>query len=734
MTFLAKSTGLSLEEHNLHLLQQCDQIFPAHRFACQKYAERTEQDLEKLVRSSVPWHDAGKKHPKWQGPCRKDFEEGNKDGKHIRNAHIRHELASLEFIYRADAKLPLPVRIAIAAHHGKLSRKHKKRWEEHKEFEKFWDEFACLGNSFRVGDFDQVILKRYEFAGPRALLQLADHRASASENRDIPPDFHPFEYKFPYSEKHGVQTIIEGFWDEPFAILRAPTGAGKTDAALLWAEHQIALERAERLVIAMPTRFTANALAISTAKDLSKNGLYHSSAWLKADKKELDKKELEQARLLETPVTVTTIDHLCISLTGTREDHHGIFFNLAHSCIVIDEADFYDDFTQQNIIMLLRALRLLNVPVLLMSATVPTSAKELYAASGFTVSSIHEDTTDYERTRCILTRQGKSEKPEDIKGLLQRALDGEPTIIYANTVRRAQAYYHWFRNQQCKYPVVLYHSRFTEPHKAKKEQQLYELLGQEAWAKENANGVAVLTQIGELSVNISANFMVSDLCPIDRLTQRVGRLARFTKEKPGELFVVDPYQVRKEGSVPYPAPYGRWINGRGWEPGKALEKSDELLKDGAYSAERFVDLVNALYPEPSALLPHVADNCRALEDCIIGNWLLLPQERVKEDDDNTKDWKSRDIPAQATVYADFKHSGVFEDNKDTPRNWSEFRRFQLYHGIECPKYQFNSACESGLLTEYDKTAFVIGEETEEVWIIPERYYDFELGLHLEEDE
>ena len=44
-------------------------------------------------------------------------------------------------------------------------------------------------------------------------------------------------------------------------------------------------------------------------------------------------------------------------MTGTREDHHAIFFNLAHSCLVIDEADFYDDFTQQNIVMLLRALR-----------------------------------------------------------------------------------------------------------------------------------------------------------------------------------------------------------------------------------------------------------------------------------------------------------------------------------------------------------------------------------------
>lgn len=733
MTYLAKSTGLPLEEHNLHLLQQCDQIFPAHAFACSKYAERTGQNLEQLVRLGIRWHDEGKKHPKWQEPCRRDFEEGNKNGKHIRNAHIRHELASLEFVHRANMVLPIPVRIAIAAHHGKLSRKHKKRWEEHTEFEKFWQEFARLGNGFRTADIDQAILKRYEFAGPRALLQLADHRASAAENGAVLPGFHRFEYTFPtHWKKQGVQKLIEELWDKPFTILRAPTGSGKTDAALLWAEHQIAIGRAERLIIAMPTRFTANALAISTAKNLSKNGLYHSSAWLNADNKEADKKELELARLLETPVTVTTIDHLCISLTGTREDHHGIFFNLANSCVVIDEADFYDDFTQQNIIMLLQALRLLNVPVLLMSATVPESAQKLYAQSGFSVPPIYEDKTDYERTRCVLTRQGKSENPDDIQHLLQQALSGKPTIIYANTVKRAQAYYRWFEDHECPQPIVLYHSRFTEPDKAEKERRLYELLGQDAWKSNTAQGVAILTQIGELSVNISADFMISDLCPIDRLAQRVGRLARFSKDHPGELFVVNPHQSKNGESYLYPAPYGRWINGKGWEAGDALKKSDELLEDGFYSAKRFVDLVNELYPEPLALLPRVRDNCRAMEDCIVGNWLILPVEKVRDDEDDTKEWKSRDIPAQVTVYANYKHSGIVEDN-NTPRTWFEFRKFQLQHGIECPKYQFNKACDSGILTEYDQTAFVIGEETEDVWIIPARFYDFNLGLYLEDD-
>lgn len=745
MTILAKSNAdnpVTLDEHNQHLQEQWEcEISPRRAFMCRKYRDLTDQDLSELLKTGIRWHDEGKKHPAWQSACQKDFEEsrrtGKPCGKHLKQAHIRHELASLEYIHRANAGLPLVVRVAIAAHHGKLSRKHKKRWgEEHKEFEKFWLEFARLGNSFRLTDTDRIILNRYEFAGLRSLLQLADHRASALESDEPFPGLVPFRYTFPYLDENGqpklrgVQQLVEKFRDDPFAILRAPTGSGKTDAALLWALYQIEKNHADRLVIAMPTRFTANSLAISTAETLSKNGLYHSSAWFK----ESSKNETDTARLLETPVTVTTIDHLCISLTGTREDHHGIFFNLAHSCVVIDEADFYDDFTQQNIVMLLRVLRLLKVRVLLMSATVPKSAVELYAQSGFPVSKIYEDTTDYEIPRCILKRCGRGEKPENIEHLLERALKGEPTIIYANTVKQAQKYYKWFKGKDFD-DVVLYHSRFTEPDKARKEQELYDMLGRGAWNTKEQHGVAILTQIGELSVNISADLMISDLCPIDRLAQRVGRLSRFDKDKVGELFVVDPYKAG--GDSLYPAPYGRWITGKGWELSEPLRKSNELLEDGEYSAKRFVDMVNEVYPTVPPIKPHVRANNEKLENCIVGNWLIGPVEHTGEDDENTKDWKSRDIPLQRLVYANYEADSLSEADNQSFRSWRAFRRFQLEHGIQCHSYEFEKAENNARL---EKTTFMISSNSrdeykeEKAWIVKKAFYNFEQGLHFDLDD
>jgi CRISPR-associated endonuclease/helicase Cas3 len=453
-------------------------------------------------------------------------------------------------------------------------------------------------------------------------------------------------------------------------------------------------------------------------------------------------KEQELARLLETPVTVTTIDHLCICLTAAREDHHGIFFNLAHSCLVIDEADFYDDFSQHNIVMLLRALRLLNVPVLMMSATVPESARRLYSMSGFEVPPIYEDQSDNSRVRCRLTRVGKVTRPDDVASLLQCALEGKPTIIYANTVRRAQDYYRWFHQQNRKFTqdnVVLYHSRFTEPHKVRKEKMLYDMLGKEAWdpGKKTAHGVAILTQIGELSVNISADFMLSELCPIDRLTQRVGRLSRFGN-CPGSLFVLDPVRLKKDKQEElYPAPYGEFDPGQGWTMSKAFARSAELLKDGEYTAKDFVDLVDELYPDKPILVSAlIRNNCDAMERCLRNNWLLLPSETVEDDEDSTQYWRSRNIPPQRTIYADYKISGIEGLEEARPDTWSKFRAFQLRHGIQCHVYEFNRAITDGLLIESrDKTIFTIGDDHDEtIWVAPRQYYDFDLGLHLFEDE
>ncbi len=776
---LAKSSGVTLKEHTRHVRERAKENLEARPFVRQKYSSLTGDDLALLLDVASRWHDVGKLHPRWQSACVLEWKKV--PGDHLRRADIRHEIASLHYARQKGVELPLVARVAIAAHHGKLSKKHERRWEKEDAFKALWLEF-CRESSFtrpHEGDiFEQVLKRRYACDGPRALLQLADHFASAAEDLQEIPSVNPFDYKFreewtrrPMQE----ESFLKQFWDEPFAILRAPTGAGKTDAALLWAQRQIEQGRADRLVIAMPTRFTANALSVATANTLSQTGLYHSSALfhrvgesdLSFDERSLLDKEQELARKLETPVTVTTIDHLCVCLTGTREDHHATLWGLSHSCVVIDEADFYDAWTQSSLVVLLRALRLLNVPVLLMSATVPESARELYERSGFTVPDIYEDKSDLTRVRCVVKRVGICVEPRDIKQLLQRALNGEPMIIYANTVRRAQDYHRWFMSQfeernepERRDDVVLYHSRFIEAHKVQKEEKLRVMLGPDAWKNGTARGVAILTQIGEMSVNISANVMISELCPLDRLTQRAGRLARFPDANgnwiTGELHIVEPHRRNTETgeTIFYPAPYGHFQLGSGWQMSRELEKSSELLQeeqveqetqrkrkgdDAEYSAQKFIDLVNKLYPVTEDEASDARENRRALENCFIINWLILPAEEKKPEegeDERTKDWKCRDIPPQVTVWANYQLSAVIDSDAGMQSfsSWFKFRQTQQRHGISIYAYEFKQALENGFLEE---VTFVIGREDkddkETAYIVRSNYYNDRLGLYFTDD-
>lgn len=759
---LAKPTGISLEEHVQNVQQEAGRILEVRPNLAVKYARLTGHSLRELLEVAVQWHDEGKKDKQWQEPCQKDFaaynsmQDKDKTGfraKHLQKAGIRHEMASLDFT--KNKSLNPIVKVAIAAHHSKLDEGEKHRWLEHgRRFKAFWDEFI------NIQDIDcdyeelleQSILKRYECSAVRSLLQIADRRASAIEDEQYVPEIKSFSYTFPYKDEHGkptlrgVQKVIAQIQDLPFAILRAPTGAGKTDASLLWAKHQIDSGKADRMIIAMPTRFTANSLSISVADSLGSSGLYHSTAFYQKTKdvdeltEELRKEikaEQDLARLLVSPVTVCTIDHLLMCLTGTKEDHHTTFFNLANSCLVIDEADFYDTFTQGNIISLLRVLRLLEVPVLLMSATVPDSMIPVYATSGFAIEKIYDvvetapETPIVEKTRVKIGERLTVTDAQSVSHLLEKAFT-EPTIIYANTVKRAQMYYKHLQNLKPEYKIVIYHSRFTEPDKAEKEKQLLEMMGKEAWQAGTAHGIAILTQIGEISVNISANQMISEWCPIDRLIQRIGRLSRFENiigDGNGILHLLSPMQ---ENGQTYPAPYGRYRKSEGWIPSTYLMDSINALTNETYTKTGLLSLVNKVYENIEGSTPESRNNDIELYKLMTGNWLILPARKSKEEDGDYQNWKSRDISPQTVVHVLPDEGFLDEESSRYFSSWRERYEFDITNGITMPLYEFHREVRNINIT---KSSFQIGlYDKEELFIVNNKFYDGKgMGLCFDEN-
>ena len=618
-----------------------------------------------------------------------------------------------------------PILAAIAAHHGRLQYSYEEVWDKNKVNNTIGDLRRVSNNACESDDpnkFSNILKLQYEYSALRSLLQFADHRASAREEGEYVPELKTFSYKFPHSTMRPVQKLIADNWQKDLLLLRAPTGAGKTDASLLWAQLQIEHQRADRLVIAMPTRFTSNALAVSVSESLSETGLYHSSAWFSKYHQDVKdgsvellkaKKEHELARLLETPVTVCTIDHLMMALTLTREDHHLITFNLANSCLVIDEADFYDEFTQANIKVLLKALKEWQVPVLLMSASLPEKVLKDYQAIGYDVNEILTDHSDEERYRFEIKDIIDYSYVDELEHIMELMMSRGNGIIYANTIDKAFEFAKWFQNRNYN-DIIVYHSRFTEPDKQVKEAILIDALGKEAWSTGTAHGIAIMTQIGEMSINISADIMISDLCPIDRLTQRAGRLCRFNKERIGELFVVRPY---KESSL-YPAPYGT-LNKKTWDACEAFKLTDNLLRKRKYNSIELLTILNEVYQKETEFSVKACENAKHLEEYFMYNWLIGSKERTKEDDTSNQFWKSRDIPPQETVF-------VCEPENAHFKNWHEFQEFKIATSIEIPVYLIQKAKKSHLL---DSMEISIGFDYRDcIFVIREGFYDKDFGF------
>lgn len=751
---LAKISGITLEQHCSNVISEALKICSCQPATIKKYYRIVGKDLLQRVEVTCQLHDDGKAEPRWQKACicerdrflewelqhkdgtLQDYEKACKGdvGSAIRNCGIRHEFFSLR--YNETKRLPISLQVAIAAHHGKLGQSFKQRWEE-LGMKSFWDKFAKESNDMIESENLQAIAKKmYEYDGVRSLLQQADHRASALEENAYVPELTVFSYNFPYTKKRSVQRLIESNWNEDLLLVRAPTGAGKTDAALLWASKQIEHGRAERLIIAMPTRFTSNALSVSIAEDLSDTGLYHSSAWfnIRSEKQKngtLNKyqalNKLKQARLLENAVTICTLDHLLMGLTLTREDHHTANFNLANSCLVIDEADFYDDFTQQNIYFLLTILHLWHVPVLVMSASLPQSVIQQYQKTGYKVHSILEDTSDNLRSRFCITAIIDYEDVAEIDDALEKMIQKGNGIIYANTVDRAIEYYNHIEklisSKGLRLPVILYHSRFTDPDKQLIEDKLLKHLGKEAWQNQEAQGIAILTQIGEMSVNISADFMLSEMCPIDRLTQRAGRLCRFNHAKTGDLIVLNPH---RKGCF-YPAPYGEYNRKeKKWEPFNALLKTIDLLHLGRYNAQTLVELINEVYSNSEE--PDIASlqNAQLLKDNFINNWLIRPVQKTKIDDNDTNLWRSRKIGAQDVVFVKAPDSLYF-------KSYSDFMEYKLLYGISIPVYLIERCRKMNRLNEAE--IHICSPESLQVLyisVIREGFYNREIGIDLTE--
>lgn len=390
-----------------------------------------------------------------------------------------------------------------------------------------------------------------------------------------------FKERFGF-EPRDVQSIfaqtISDAKNPGLVILEAPMGLGKTEAALVGAEELAVKSGRSGLFFGLPTQATSNGIfprIISWLKKQSvelgeKRGLrlVHGKAFLNevynnltsASNIDVDGNDGfvvnqwfsgKKTAILDDFV-VGTVDQLL--MMALRQKHLALrHLGLSKKVVVIDEVHAYDAYMDQYLNMALEWLGAYNVPVILLSATLPKKSRVDFIKhylTGKGVKLSKEDMSslmleDYplitytDNDKALNVKEFapiedkrieiKYTDTENLPKLLDCLLDGGGNAgVIVNTVKKAQDIAKELSEKFGDENVMLLHSSFIATDRVKNEEKLMKYLGKDGDRPDKL--IVVGTQVIEQSLDIDFDVMISDIAPVDLLIQRMGRLHRHTRD------------------------------------------------------------------------------------------------------------------------------------------------------------------------------------------------------------
>lgn len=172
------------------------------------------------------------------------------------------------------------------------------------------------------------------------------------------------------------------------------------------------------------------------------------------------------------------------------------------------------------------------------------------------------------------------------------------SLVVCNTVARAQDIYLHLkqmleaRGMLQETRLELLHSRFTPEDRRAKSDTIEACLGEENWRGGRFYGpdtIIVGTQVVEVGLNISAGVLHTELAPANSIIQRAGRCARFAQQH-GEV-IVYPIPPRADGQVSY-RPYDDASCKATWEQLGEMIGSANTLAFGCGEEQALIDAVH----------------------------------------------------------------------------------------------------------------------------------------------
>ncbi len=357
--------------------------------------------------------------------------------------------------------------------------------------------------------------------------------------------------------------------DEPgLFILEDSTGSGKTEAALTIAQRFVATGQAGGFYFGLPTMATSNAMHGRIREKQGNLPLYEKFAKDESPLLTLAHSTTRQAQILGVieqseaqewlndnrklsllaDVGIGTVDQALSSILTVY--HHTLrLLGLSRKVLIVDEVHDYEPYTGRLLEKLIQYRASLGQTTILLSATISDRRRSklieaFYEGTEKEVPSELASTTgSFPQATLVSSSESKTVpvEPASDSKKIHFETETEEEEVFTRIINWAEAgkAVAWIRNtvddarqafeelsERSQRPVTLHHSRFALGDRLENEDDILKNFGQESEPHQRRGKIVVATQVLEQSLDVDFDKMVSDLAPMDRLIQRIGRLHR----------------------------------------------------------------------------------------------------------------------------------------------------------------------------------------------------------------
>lgn len=327
-------------------------------------------------------------------------------------------------------------------------------------------------------------------------------------------------------------------------ILSAPTGSGKTEAALLWAERQQRTGQPRPLVYILPYQASMNAIQKRLERDLKcEVGLMHGrnaqvifrrmileQGCDAKDAAKAAKRSENLAHLYQPPVWVVT-PYQILRAAYRLPGYEMLWTALSGARLIVDEVHAYDPSRLGLFLGLLEELKQnWQVEICTMTATMPGWLLKLLQEKigGFTPQPDAALFQQFQRHRLKMVPGGLN-TPEVLDLILAEFEAKRSVLVCANTVDQARQTLAALQQKVKDEQLILLHSRFAGRDRFDIEKTILTKLDANNSVREPL--IVVATQAIEVSLDLDFDTIITEPAPLEALAQRFGRVNRRPKKE-----------------------------------------------------------------------------------------------------------------------------------------------------------------------------------------------------------